>query len=179
MINSFDIETLEHDKKLVPYCIASIIEKEEKIFFGTNCVEEFLDYLEELATNKKEKKKKKLYIFSHNLTFDASILIQYTKKNNFKINGLFFKGNIYFFEIKFSKTSVIFKCSYRFFPTKIEKAHSLLGTDKKLEFDHSKINLENFLEQKEKIATYCINDARLVIQIIDKYNKIISKFIPN
>lgn len=177
MINSFDIETYEENKKLIPYCISSIIEDEERVFYGEDCIDEFTNYLILIGLDKKKKKKKKIYIFSHNLTFDGSLLIQNIKKKDLKFNGLFFKGNIYSLELKFSNISVAFKCSYRFFPTKLEKAEFLLNTSKKIEFDHRKISKENFKKYENEVKEYCLNDSRLVIQIIKTYDVIISGFI--
>jgi hypothetical protein len=176
-INSFDIETLEQDKKLIPYCITCILDDKIYAFFGINCVNEFLSELKKISISKKKDKKRKIYIFSHNLSFDASIILQNSNKNDLKFNGLFFKGNIYFLEINFDGISIILKCSYRFFPAKLSSANKLLGTRKKIDFNHEKINIENFEKKKEEIINYCVNDSKIVCEIINLYNKLLSNFL--
>src|SRR3982751_6442805 len=82
MISSFDIETYDHNDKLIPYCVSFYSRDISKVFFGINCIEEFQNFIFDLCEKKKKNKKQsKLIIFSHNLTFDGSLLIQNINTN--------------------------------------------------------------------------------------------------
>lgn len=168
-IRSFDVETFNDKKKLTPYLISFVDSEKKKTFFGLDCVEEFVTYLEKTYKNDSN-----VYIFSHNLTFDGSILIQNLKNKDFNFNGLFFKGEIYFLELKLKEINIKFKCSYKFFPTKLENGNKFLLTNKKLEFNYNKININNFHNFKEEVEKYCINDAVIVTQIIKEINDIVN-----
>lgn len=169
---TFDIETLTTNNTLVPYCISYITQNDKKIFFGMNCIEEFISFVEN------EKDTENSYIFSHNLSFDGSIILQYAQNIN-EISGVFFKGNIYSLEIKRQKTKINFKCSLRFFPFALEKASSLLNTQNKKNFNHSLINIDNYKNHKTEIIEYCLNDSIVLMEIISKYNNIIKPFFPD
>lgn len=62
--NSFDIETLENNGKLIPYCVTAVTDNDKNYFFGTSCIDEFVDYLE-IISIKKKKIKKKNFTHSH------------------------------------------------------------------------------------------------------------------
>lgn len=171
MINAFDIETLENNNILVPYCVCFYNKDSSLSFFGLNSINDFMEYIEK--TNKNN-----IYIFSHNLTFDGSIILQ-NFNTTFKINGIFFKGNIYSLEVTIKDKKIIFKCSYKFFPTKLENAYLYLSTSKKLNVNHSLININNFNKYKKKIIKYCINDARIVFEIMSILHKIAQEYQNN
>jgi hypothetical protein len=180
MIKAFDIETYNKNNQLMPYCISLVWYNRSEIFYGESCVNNFIIYLDDLLKKKKKQKKKnKLIIFSHNLTFDGSVLIQNINNRHIKkYNGLFVKGNIYALRLTLENGEIIFKCTYRFFPQKLANAHKLLGTRAKLEFDHTLVNEWNIYDVKKDVTRYCINDAKIVYEIIYFLNKILPEYVP-
>jgi len=170
-VMSFDIETFKDGDRLIPYCVSIHSNNIENIFYGLNCIDQFIEYIMSLFTEKK----KLIYIFSHNLTFDGSILLQNLNKD-FTYTGLFFKGNIYSLELRNKRRKIILKCSYRFFPTKLSNAHKLNDIPHKMDIDHTAISKNNFMNFKDVVSEYCINDAKICYMIIREYDKIISKF---
>ena len=179
MVNSFDIETLNDKDKLIPYCISAIYDNKTKTFFGINCVNSFIEHTFEILEKWKiAKKGSKIIIFSHNLTFDGSILLQHViSSNNLEYDGLFVKGTIYSLTIIKNDLKIILKCSYKFFPTKLEMASKKLNTREKMDFNHNLININNFKEYEDKSKKYCLNDSMIVKEIIQKYDKITSKYM--
>jgi len=99
MFNSFDVETVSYENKLVPYCVSFYNNDTTQIFYGINCIDDFINFIFKKAYEWNENNKDPMIIFSHNLTFDGSILIQNLSKHDIKFNGLFFKGNIYYIKI--------------------------------------------------------------------------------
>ena len=181
MIRSFDIETFNDGDKLVPYCVSFCDDTHAKTFYGLNCVENFIMFLFDLSEKrKKTKKKAKFYIFSHNLTFDGSIILQNIKIiSGVKFSGIFFKGSIYTLTLTKDDIVVTFKCSYKFFPNSLEKANNMLDTNKKKEYDHTIVNIFNYILFKNVCESYCINDAFIVIQIMKHYEGLIKNYLPN
>lgn len=178
LIRAFDIETLTHDNKMIPYCISYVYGNDARAFYGLSCVDDFVDYIfNELKRSKLDKKK--IYIFSHNLTFDGSIIMQNIKSSDIKFGGLFVNGSIYnisMYRPNFGK--IFFKCSYKFFPTSLQNANKLLKVDKKIDFNHRRITLNNLNIMKDETVKYCINDSKLVFQLISAYDSIFSKYLP-
>jgi hypothetical protein len=170
MIRSFDIETFSKNNKLIPYCLCYLIDKNNIIsFYGLDCINNFIDYLFENDDT---------VIFAHNLTFDGSLILQ-NMNNNFKINGIFFKGNIYCIEITNYIKKIKFLCSYKFFPYPLSMAWSIIETTKKAHIDHMEINEGNFMSKKDDIIEYCKIDCIIVYEIMSKFKIITSSIDSN
>jgi hypothetical protein len=168
---TIDIETLHENTKLTPYCISLIWGKEKILFYGRQANDQFLDKLFEIAEKNRINRRKKIKLFSHNLTFDGSIIIQ-NLPNNIQFDGLFYKGSIYSLELIKGNLSIKLMCSYKFFPTRLEAGHKLLNIKKKGSINFNEINWDNIYEKKEEIEKYCENDAILAKEIIKKFDKI-------
>jgi hypothetical protein len=175
MFNAFDIETyVDKNNKLVPFCLCYIIDNEENFFYDENCLTNFIDML----MNKKDF----CVIFAHNLLFDGSFLIKALSDKNIKFDALIIKRSI--FSITFTnkfKYEIKFKCSYKFFPYSLSKANLLLSNcNEKSTFDHKLSNEISILTEKFKLETikYCTNDVRIVISIMEEFNKGLIKLLP-
>lgn len=82
-------------------------------------------------------------------------------------------------QIKKSSLSIELRCSYRLFPTKLEKANKILNTDKKINFDIDKISSKNWKKKHKKIEQYCKKDVKIVSQIIKEVDKFYSIYNKN
>lgn len=178
-VRAFDIETYEENSKLIPYCISYVSNKETMFFYGGDVVNKFIKSIyEEQDTLRKKNKKSYMLLYCHNLTFDGSIIIQNLNKSH-NASGMFIDGNIYSLKISNNRNVIYLKCSYRLFPTKLENAHNLLNTNKKIELNHAKITKINWLENIKDIKEYCINDSIIVHQLVSFFNKFFSSYIKN
>jgi hypothetical protein len=179
VLRGFDIETINYKEKMIPYCLSYVCENDKKTFYGTSCVNDFIDQIFN-SLKESKLKNKKIYIFSHNLTFDGSIIIQNIKSNEIKFSGLFAKGSIYNISLyKKNYGKIILKCTFKFFPTSLENAHNLLSVDKKIEFNHKNLKINDLPKIKEKAIEYCLNDSILVLQLLKAYNSVFTDYIPN
>lgn len=172
MTNAFDIETYTDKKnnKLIPFCIAYSYNKKYNFIYGLNCIDIFVNFINNLKTNET--------FYAHNLSFDGIFIIQSLTKKKIKFTMLLIEKSI--FNIKINSNNVVFKCSYKLFPYSLSKSHKILNCSKKIEFDHKESSLEkiNTPEFKKQIQTYCINDTKIVNEIISAYNACLYQLEP-
>lgn len=169
-INVIDIETMvDENKKLKPFCICYSINKELRVIYGLDCVSKFIDEIME---------KREINFYAHNLTFDGSFILKelVNKKIEFKL--LLIKNRIYC--IRIIKNNIYMKCSFNLFPYSLAKGEKILNCIKKTEFDHRQSNISNIFKDDfiKKIKEYCENDVKVLIDLIDKYNKALKNIYP-
>ena len=174
--NVFDIETVYHEKKrkFIPICICLLFKGENHTFIRgekNNITFEMITKIFQMTNNNKTS-----IIYAHNLTFDGSLILDEISNNTrwgeITMDGLFLNGNIYLFNLKLNNKTIIFKCSFRLFASSLASAHKKLDTEKKLEFDHNKINIKNYKKFIDEIVIYCKHDVIITNQILIKYYKI-------
>lgn len=162
IFNAFDIETFVNEKNLlVPYCICTILNSNSQVFYGLNCVSDFLNFL--LTFNNK-------ILYAHNLTFDGSFIIKELSAKKIKFEVFIFNNQLYY--IKIEEKKIELKCSLMLFPYSLNKCQKILNGNKKEYFNHRQINDSNINDNiiKKNIIFYCMNDVKLVLEILTFYN---------
>jgi ribosomal protein L14 len=170
-INAFDIETIvNNEKKLIPYCICYTDNNEYKSLYGLDCIKKFINFL--MTQNDK------IY-YAHNLTFDGSFIIK--ELANASIDFILFLSKNHIYYIKIKKNNIELKCSYMLFPYSLHKAQKILKCNTKLPFSVKEINFDNFenMNIKKQVIDYCINDVKLVMELLHIYDVCISPVYPN
>ena len=174
MTNAFDIETFIDEKNdiLKPYCLCFIKNNTSGSYYGTDCVSKFIDMI--INDNVK------IY-YAHNLTFDGSFIISTLVGKKIKFESLILRNNIYNIKILYKNKTINLKCSYRLFPYSLSRASKILGCTPKIDFDYKNINAKNINlpNIKELTINYCLNDVKIVIEILNIFNTVISPIYPN
>lgn len=174
--NILDIETYNNDKseKLTPYCLCFKYKNRNYVYYGLNCIDNFLKWIFENCDNKS-------IFFAHNLTFDGALILNYLD-DEIKIQNFISKnGSIFFFSLLKNNKIINFKCSFRILPLSLKNIATLFSLTPKLEINFYSINEKNILYEniKKEVIDYCIRDINITHVFLIKFNKIISFFLPN
>lgn len=108
-INSIDIET--HGVNCEPYCVCYIILFKSYSYFGFNCINEAIYSI--------LSKYSEIVLFSHNLTFDGSVIIS-NVKDEYISSVILNSGNIYKLILSNDKCKIMLKCSTKFLPGSLD-----------------------------------------------------------
>lgn len=182
-IGTYDIETfLDKDSGVVPYCIGLYLPINGvlvyKSFYGLKCITNFFNYLDDQKENINN-----LYLFAHNGgKFDVLILLRHylLKSNIFNIDkSLMIDGAIVNLELTFTneegeENRIYFRDSIRILPGSLKNLCNDFEVEhSKLEFDHSKVKPNNFMDFKEEVLPYLKHDCMGLLEIIIKFNELI------
>jgi len=169
IILALDIETLTSTDGLIfgnqkPYLIQlwGGSDDLDYTFWGIdNCINRFVEWLPTLFEIDKE-----IYIFAHNGSkFDYKFLLS-EFMNRYTVEIVGDHNKITMFKIR----NIYFMDFFLFFPTSLNNlSKSWIGCEK-IEFDHTKITLDNYnTEYKELAIEYCKMDCILLFRIVNKF----------
>ena len=169
LILALDIETLTNTDNLnfgnqKPYLIQiwGGTDEFDFTFWGVdNCVSAFVEWFPTLFEVDKE-----IFIFAHNgAQFDYKFLMS-ELMNRYSVEITGDHNKIILFKIR----NVSFLDFFLFFPTSLNNLSKSWIGEEKLEFDHNKINLDNYnTEYKQLAIEYCKKDCILLFKIVNKF----------
>ena len=188
-----DIETIEKNNILYPYCVA-ITDNNKTKYKKININEIETTIICEFIL--KECKSTYIY-YVHNLTFETFVLLEGFTKLNCKIKWLCIKKNIYYLKITHNNKTLKFRCSYKLTMLSLKQGCKELLNVEKLNFPYKILNTnikkiiklkiedfnnyEEYIEFKKKnnliintdkiLKEYCINDVIITKKLINEYWK--------
>jgi len=189
----WDSETIVYNfdekKKINKYdayciCFYNIHSKEEKVFWGKDCITQLLIWMNELITSKMQSKedrkkygeKRILFVSFNGARFDNLLLIKdllLAFHNNIEILGhpnnlktIVIHNLIYFMDARLIYTQMNLK----------KLSEKLLGETKN-DFDIMKVvkSIKKYEENKDEIIKYCVQDARLVGLLYDSVKNFVKR----
>jgi hypothetical protein len=138
IINTYDIETLNSNGKVIPYCIAFYLNNEIYTLYYNkkNIIVESLNIICENSDNSF------IEIYVHNLNFDGLIIIEYISKSFIKFELLIDNTNLFYLDIYYMEKQIRFRCSYKLVPYSLSKIGEIEKMPK-LFFPYKFVNIEN------------------------------------
>jgi hypothetical protein len=177
---AFDFETFINDNEdCVPYCcsVYGLIKGENisKVFYGLNCADDFITWLLQykiaINHNKNTHWDKMNYIRVYgfnNSGFDNKFIISRLTREDKTTECLLSNGSIKtinYNNIKIYDLHIIYTNG------SLNKVCESMGLGSKIDFDTTSININNYIDNKDIVSKYCLNDSimthKLAIQHIN------------
>ncbi len=178
----WDIETYSHDRRQPFLSVLSMGKKEQpNVFWGDNCIENTLSFLQGLLQGQiQNQKEKQIIIWTYNGSrFDNMYLLPFIQSGEIFGTKTFAKGlsidfNIFNKDKKFEQRRIFF---YDFCLTLgggLERVYKEIHPDgelskKKYHIDASQFTNDYIITHREEIISYCINDVHMLEDSIQKF----------
>ncbi len=199
-MNIYDIETINENEKIIPYCICYIIDNIKSYLYynnGSDIIIDFLNIIIKISKNN-------LDLYSHNINFDGMLIIESLTKKNIRFTWYIRNLNIYWIKIYFVNIEIKLRCSYKIIPLSIENIGLMINHKKQFfpykfssiinlnyigkcpsieYFDN--INIIEYIEYKktyiifnfkEISIEYCFNDLIILNDVLKNIYNIINNY---
>jgi hypothetical protein len=135
--NAFDLETYGSDF-IEPYCLCIIFRKKRVVFYGLNCVSLGLKWLFDFCPDSS-------IFYAHNLSFDGNIVLNFIPKV-YEIDSdktFLMRGDFYSLCLRKSSKIILFKCSAKILPLRLEEIAVFFNIGSKKFIDHTFANKDS------------------------------------